>query len=36
MKFSTLSKITAAMIVATSLTACMDDGDDGVDGAGNL
>jgi tyrosyl-tRNA synthetase len=32
MKFSTLSKITAAMIVATSLTACMDDGDDGVDG----
>lgn len=35
MKFSTWSKITAAIIVATSLTACMDDGDgdDGVDGA---
>lgn len=36
MKFSTLSKITAAIIVATSLTACMDDGDDGVDGAAGV
>ena len=33
MKFSTLSKITAAIIVATSLTACVDDGDDGAAGA---
>jgi putative iron-regulated protein len=36
MKVSSLSKITAAIIVATSLTACVDDGDDGVDGAAGI
>lgn len=32
MKFSSFSKISAALIVALSLTACVEDGDDGVSG----
>ncbi|ALO33749.1 metalloproteinase [Colwellia sp. MT41] len=32
MKFSTFSKISAALIVALSLTACVEDGDDGIAG----
>ena len=33
MKVNSLTKIAAALLVATSLTACVDDGDDGVAGA---
>lgn len=33
MKFSSFSKISVAMIIALSLTACVDDGDNGVSGA---
>ena len=32
MKFSSFSKISAALIVALSLTACVEDGDDGISG----
>lgn len=33
MKFGTLSKISASFLVAVSLTACVEDGDNGIDGA---
>ena len=36
MKFSSFSKIAAAMLVAFTLTACVDDGDDGAAGAAGV
>ena len=36
MKFSSFSKISAALLVALSLTACVEDGDDGVAGAAGV